>query len=668
MSKDKAANRITQLRKQLHYHNYRYYVLDDPEISDAEYDRLLRELEEIEQQYPDLITPDSPTQRVGHAPQQGFDTITHQVPLLSLGNAFDEEELTAFGERVTRWAETAVDFVCELKIDGLAVSLTYENGIFVSGATRGDGIQGEDITQNLRTVRSIPLKLTEPVDINVRGEVYIKRPDFERLNRAREQAGEAMFANPRNAAAGSLRQLDPQVTAKRSLDAFLYGIGYVRGKEVTTHLAGLNLLKELGFKTNPHARHCQGVDEVMAYIREWTDKRNELPYEIDGIVVKVNNLELQTKLGSTAKSPRWAIAYKFPAEQAITRVQDIQVQVGRTGALTPLALLTPTLVAGSTVSRATLHNEDMVKAKDVRVGDYVVIQKAGDVIPEIVRSLPEKRQGTEQVFEMPTHCPACDGEVFRAPGEAVTRCVNTTCPAQRLERLIHFASRNALDIDGLGPAVITQLVETGLVDSPADLYQLTMEQLLPLERMGKKSAENLLAAIEESKKRPLSRLIFALGIRLVGSEAARELAREFGSMQQLMAATYDELVAIPAIGDKIAHSVLEFFQEDQNREEIRRLQLAGLNMTEAIETADNVLANLTFVVTGKLETFSRQQVQEKLRELGANVASSVSGKTDYLVAGEKAGSKLAKAQELQVNILNEQEFYQFLQERGVRFD
>ena len=664
MGKNADLKRIAELREQLNYHNYRYYVLDDPVISDHEYDQLMRELIELEARYPETVTPDSPTQRVGHAVVGGFAQVEHRTPLLSLSNAFNQKELEDFAKRVERWAGAPVDYVCELKFDGLAVSLTYENGIFVRGATRGDGQVGEDITQNLRTIRSIPLRLREPVSLEVRGEVYMPKEAYELLNKERAEKGEALFANPRNAAAGSVRQLDPKVTASRKLDIYVYSIGTVDHELLTTHIDSIKWLKELGFKVSPYIQHCENIDQVWTFIETWTEKRGSLPFDIDGIVVKVNSLAVQEKLGATAKSPRWAVAYKFPAEQAVAQVLDIEVNVGRTGAVTPLAILTPTLVAGSTVSRAALHNEDYVKNKDIRIGDYVVIQKAGDVIPEIVRSLPERRTGQEKIFMMPQVCPACGEQLQRQAGEAAVRCVNFECPAQSYERLIHYASRNAMNIEGLGPAVIQQLIDAGLVEDPADLYQLRYEQLIELERFGHKSAENLLAAIEASKTRPLANLVFALGIRFVGSEVALEFALHFGSMDRLRQAEYAELITIDAVGEKIATSVVDYFSRPENNDLIDRLQAAGVNMVQSKASGSQFLAGHTFVVTGKLERFSRREAEDLLRSLGANVTSSVSRNTTYLIAGEKAGSKLTKAQELGITVLNEQQFLDLVQQTG----
>lgn len=662
--------RIERLRWELRYHNYRYYILDDPSISDQEYDNLMRELIELETKHPQLITADSPTQRVGHTPSAKFATVTHREPLLSLNNAFSEEDLLAFQERVQKQSATPLSYVCELKIDGLAVSLNYEQGVFVQGATRGDGEVGEDITTNLRTIRSLPLRLNEEVNLNVRGEVYINREDFNALNEQRKEAGESLFANPRNAAAGSLRQLDPRITAQRPLDIFLYGLGSAEELEVTTQSAALKLIRDLGLRVNPYYQECTDFAEVLEFVRTWQEKRNSLPYEIDGVVVKVNELEIQRELGTTARSPRWAIAYKFPPEQVVTQVVKIGIQVGRTGALTPLAELEPVVVAGSTVSRATLHNEDFIRERDIRIGDYVVLQKAGDVIPEIVRSLPERRDGSEVPFSMVTNCPACGSLVVRPSGEAVTRCVNGQCPAQRLEKLIHFASKGALDIDGLGPAIITQLVEAKLVHSPADFYRLTKDELLGLERFGEKSADNLLAAIEGSKERPLSRVLFGLGIRLVGAEVARELAQATSSLDRLASLTKEELLEIPTVGEKIAQSILDYFADEDNQQLIQELKEVGVRLELPAEEdlVEQVLEGHTFVVTGRLEAFSRSEIEGLLRNLGANVTGSVSKKTSYLVAGPGGGSKLTRAQELGIPVLSEQELMDFLGERGVQLD
>ncbi len=664
MGRETDIQRIIELRDQIREHNYRYYVLDDPIIDDAEYDQLMRELIDLETKYPELISPDSPTQRIGHSVVSSFTPVEHQVPLLSLSNAFNQQELVEFCRRVQRWAEEPVEYVCELKFDGLAVSLNYEQGIFVQGSTRGDGYTGEDITQNLRTIPAVPLRLRKAVDLDARGEVFMSKQAYADLNRERELNGESLFANPRNAAAGSIRQLDPKVTAGRHLDIFIYGIGVTSTQTITTHMESLSWMKQLGLKVNPYVQKCRTIEQIWSFIEKWTARRDSLPFAIDGIVVKVNRLSIQAKLGATAKSPRWAIAYKFPAEQGISQVLDIQVNVGRTGAVTPLAILTPTLIQGSTVSRASLHNEDYVKAKDIRIGDYVVVQKAGDVIPEIVRSLPERRSGREEIFSMPKTCPACNQPISRAAGEAVTRCLNQKCPAQKYERLIHFTSRGAMDIEGMGPAVIQQLLDAGLVETAADIYKLRHDQLINLERFGPKSTDNLLAAIEKSKNRSLANLIFALGIRLVGEEAARELAEHFGTMEKLRNVNYEQLTKINTIGEKIARSVVDFFSDSENNRLIDELAELGVNMKQKQSEKTLKLQGLTFVVTGKLELFSRKQIENVLRNLGADVTSSVSSKTDYVIVGEKPGSKFDKAQQLGVNILNEQQFVDFLRKMG----
>ncbi|HHY10965.1 MAG TPA: NAD-dependent DNA ligase LigA [Firmicutes bacterium] len=660
---------IERLRSELRYHNYQYYVLDKPSISDQEYDELMRKLIELENEHPHLITADSPTQRVGHAPSPGFDAVEHLEPLLSLNNAFTKKDLLAFFKRIERHSRTALNYICELKIDGLAVSLDYENGYFVRGATRGDGEVGEDITSNLRTIRALPLRLHEPVNINVRGEVYINRSNFEALNESRAKEGLSLFANPRNAAAGSLRQLDPRVTAERPLEIYLYGLGGRASAACDTQKKALEYIKKLGLRINPHSRLCENAEEVIDFIEEWKEKRRELDYEIDGVVVKVNDLEMQHSLGTTARSPRWAIAYKFPPEQVITKVLNIGVQVGRTGALTPLAELEPVFVDGSRVSRATLHNEDIVKDRDIRIGDYVVLQKAGDVIPEIVRSLPARRDGSEVPFKMAAHCPACGSAAVRVPGEAVTRCVNAQCPAQRLARLIHFASRGALDIEGLGPAIISQLIDNGLLKNAGDFYRLTKEDLLALERFGEKSAENLLTAIARSKEQDFSRVIFGLGIRLVGAEVAREIAGAVADIDELASLTKEELLEINSVGEKIAQSILDYFADPENQALVKALKEAGLRLKRSGgPKKPQVLSGLTFVLTGRLQRFGRQEAADLLRSFGAGVASSVSSRTNYLVAGERGGSKLAQAEELSVPILTEDEFIQFLNERGAKLD
>lgn len=664
--------RIRKLRDEIEFHNYRYYVLDDPVISDAEYDALMRELVELEAEHPELVTPDSPTQRVGAAPAEAFAPVVHRSPMMSLANVYSVEELRAFDTRVRKALDgEPVEYVAELKIDGLAVSLTYEDGKFVRGATRGDGTTGEDVTHNLKTIRSIPmrLRLDRPVSIDVRGEVYMIRREFHKLNEERRAAGEPLFANPRNAAAGSLRQLDPKVTAARPLDIFVYGIGYVSGAggaAPETHLEALGLLKEAGFRTNPNTRLCRTIDEVVDYCAHWGERRDSLDYEIDGVVVKVNSLAQQERLGATARSPRWAVAYKFPARQATTKVRDIIVQVGRTGTLTPVAVLDPVELAGSTVSRATLHNEDIIRAKDIRIGDTIIVEKGGDVIPEVVKVVTERRTGAEREFRMPTKCPECGADVVRLEGEAASRCVGgMACPAQVREGILHFASRDAMDIEGMGPSLVAQLLDTGLVKTVADIYDLKLDDIARLERMGKKSAENLLGAIERSKSHPLHRLVFALGIRHVGERSARDLAEHFGTMDRLAAATYDELTDVPDVGPKVAESVLAFFREPRNREILRRLADAGVNMKETEKvapSAESPLAGKTVVLTGTLERFTRKEAEEAVLARGGKVSSSVSRKTDYVVVGKDPGSKYDKARELGVTILDEHEFARLLGE------
>ena len=669
---EKARQEIAALSEQLRYHDYRYYVLDSPEIADAEYDQLMGRLRELEAAYPELVQPSSPTQRVSGRPLAGFGQVEHRIPLLSLDNATTQEELWDFNGRIQRWLQGPVIYVVEPKIDGLAISLTYEDGVFVRGATRGDGERGEDITQNLRTINSIPLRLRGedlPPIMEVRGEAYMDRRAFDDLNRRRGEMGETLFANPRNAAAGSLRQLDPSVTASRRLNVFMYAIGYYEGIELTTHWQVLEYLREVGFRVNPLIERCSDVEAVWKYCERIESQRDELVYDIDGVVVKVDNLAAQAALGATGRSPRWAIAFKYPAEEATTIVEDIIVQVGRTGALTPLALLTPVEVAGSTVSRATLHNADILRAKDVRIGDTVIIRKAGDVIPEIVMPVESKRTGEERVFTMPSHCPVCNAEVQRLPGEAVTRCIGTACPAQLVESLVHFAARGAMDIEGLGPALVSQLVEAGLVKDPADLYYLDGSALRTLPRMGEKSVDNLLRAIEASKSRPLARVIYALGIRLVGEAASRELAMHFQTMEHMMAASREELQEVDLVGDKIAESVIAFMAEPQNRGVIERLAKSGVNMSEATEEvysteAPSPLAGKTVVLTGSLRRYTRQEAAELVRALGGKVTSSVSRNTDYVVAGQDPGSKYTRAQELGVKILSEADLESLVEGRS----
>lgn len=662
---------IAALRKELQYHTYRYYVLDDPEIEDRQFDVLMRRLIELEAAYPNLITTDSPTQRVGGIVAGGFKSVTHLSPMRSLGNAFSAEELVAFHNRVQSGLgiEEKTEYIVELKMDGLAINLTYEKGHLVSGVTRGNGNQGEDVTSNIRTIKSVPLILhgdaaTIPPLLEVRGEVYMPKREFERLNREREEAGEPLLANPRNAAAGSLRQLDPKITAERALDIFVYGIGMYTGVELTTHGQMLEYLNQLGLKINSQYKIFETIEDVITYCTNFAEKRFELPYAIDGMVIKVNDLASQHALGYTAKDPRWAIAYKFPAEQAITVVEDIFVGLGRTGVLTPTAILRPVKVAGSTISRATLHNLDYIEEKDIRIGDTVVIHKAGEVIPKVLSVVLEKRTGEEIPFVMPQTCPECGGQVVRQDGEAAHKCINSHCPALFREGLIHFVSRDAMNIDGLGPAVLNALVDTNLVKDVADLYQLEMEQVLTVPRMALKSAENLLTAIEASKQAGLARLLFALGIRHVGVKAAGIVARHFGNIEDIKKASVEELLQLDEIGGKIAESIVAYFAEAENIELIERLRSAGVKTTEEKQVIEEneLFAGKTFVLTGTLEKMSRNQAADIIQKLGGKVSGSVSKKTSYVVAGAEAGSKLDKAQQLGVEVLNEEQFIKMVGE------
>lgn len=661
LTKAEARRRIEHLRRIIGQHSYRYYVLDTPEIIDAEYDRLVRELQALEGAFPDLVTADSPTQRVGAPPSDAFAPVTHRQPMLSLANAFDEEELTAWARRVqAALGAQRVEYVCELKIDGAAVSLTYQRGRFARGATRGDGVQGEDVTANLKTVKSLPLRLQTdrpPALLEARGETYLPLTAFEAANRERAAAGEPVFANPRNAAAGSLRQLDPHVTASRPLDLFIYGAGAAEGVEFRTHYDALAWLKSAGFRINPHTSLCRSLDEVIAYIRRWMGRRKDLPYDTDGVVVKVNSLGQQAELGATSQAPRWALAFKFPAEQAVTRVTDIHVYVGRTGALTPVAELEPVRVSGVTVTSATLHNEEEIRRKDVRIGDAVVVQRAGEVIPEVVRVLTERRAGGERKFIMPRTCPACGAAVHRPEGDAVARCTNIACPAQVLGRLIHFCSRDAMNIDRVGPKLLMQLLRENLIADPAGLYALRKEQLVALERMGDKSAQNVLDSIAQSKRTTLARFLYGLGIRHVGAHVADVLAAHFGGLERVLWATFEEVRDVSGIGPTIAESITAFFRQPENRRLVRQLLDAGVRPAPpAPITATGPLAGKQLVFTGTLLSSSRSKAEALARERGAVVASSVSKKTAYLVAGAEPGSKLEKARKLGVPLLTEREF------------
>ena len=661
------AERVEELRQTLNQYGYEYYVLDRPSVPDSEYDRLMNELIQIETDYPELRTPDSPTQRVGGAPLDAFVKVTHDTPMLSLGNVFSKEELVEWVERIEKDLGYTPTFVAELKFDGLAVSLKYENGRLVRGATRGDGTTGEDITQNLKTIRSIPLRLNEDVTFEVRGEAYMPKRSFEQLNDERERNGEPLFANPRNAAAGSLRQLDSKIAASRNLAFFAYGL-VSQDDLVASHDESLDYLKRLGVAVSGDYTTCQTADELWDYIETYATKRSDLPYEIDGIVIKVAGYEEQEQLGFTAKSPRWAVAYKFPAEEVVTTIEDVDFSVGRTGKVTPRARFAPVSVAGSTVTYATLHNEDFIKEKDLHIGDRVVIKKAGDVIPAVVSALASERSGEERVIEFPTHCPACGSELIRLEGEADHRCVNPECPAQLLEGLIHFVSRQAMNIDGLGEKVITQLHEAGLVHNVADLYRLDRDDLLGLERMGETSVTNLLSAIEQSKQNSLERVLFALGIRLVGQKAASLIAERFETMEAIIAATVEELTAIDGIGTKMAESIVLYFEKPEARELVKELSESGVNLsfkgTKRPTTEGAPLSGKTVVLTGKLHEMTRGEAGKQLERLGASVTGSVSKNTDLLVAGEKAGSKLAKAESLGIEVWDEAKLLNFLHEQA----
>ena len=662
------SERAAQLRDLINRYNFLYYSADDPEVTDAEYDRLFAELKKLEADYPELITADSPTQRVGSAPLDKFTQVTHAMPMLSLDNVFDEAELTAFNQRVLDRLNTdaVITYAAEPKLDGLAISIRYENGLLVQAATRGDGAVGEDVTENVRTIRNIPLKLhgkNVPQVVEIRGEIYMPKAGFEKLNQQRLANNEKLFVNPRNAAAGSLRQLDSSVTASRPLALFCYGLGELQGMErPSSHTEAMQIISEWGGAVSPDTKQLKGVDECLEFLHQLGERRASLSYDIDGVVFKVDDSRLQERLGFVSRAPRWAIAYKFPAQEESTQVIDIEVQVGRTGALTPVARLQPVFVGGVTVSNATLHNEDEVRRKDVRIGDTVIIRRAGDVIPEVVQVVKNKRPANATEFVMPTHCPVCGAEVERVEGEAVARCSGGLfCGAQRKEAIKHFASRKALDIDGLGDKLVEQLVDAELIKDPADLFYLNKEQFSALERMGEKSAENLVNALEQAKNTRFARFLYALGIREVGEATARSLALHFVELDKLTAAKEDELIEIEDVGPVVAHHIYTFFQQTHNLDVIQRLLDAGVNWPEEKPVyADSALAGKTIVLTGTLENLSRSEAKEKLLALGAKVAGSVSAKTDYVVAGRDAGSKLNKAQSLGIDVVDEATLIQWI--------
>lgn len=663
MEKDAIYRRAKELREAIEYHNYRYYVLDDPEISDAEYDRMMRELEKLEAEFPELRDANSPTQRIGAPPLEEFETVTHTIPMLSLANGQNEMEVREFDQRVRRFLgmDGDIAYVAEPKLDGLAVELVYESGSLVVGSTRGDGVNGENITQNLRTIRSIPLslvgkKVPVPERLEVRGEVYMEIERFRELNKKREASGEPLFANPRNAAAGSLRQLDPAITASRPLNIFFYGMGGISGYTFKTHSEFLETLPYWGLRVNHLTKRCRDIHEAIEYYDDIEGEREMLPYEIDGVVIKVDDLMLQSQLGVISRNPRWALAYKFRPKQETTKVLDIIPQVGRTGAITPVAILEPIRVGGIEIGRATLHNQDEIDKKDVRIGDTVIVQRAGDVIPEVVKVVGSKRTGAERKFHIPDTCPVCGADVVRLENEAVHRCIGLSCLAQLKGRIKHFASKRAMDIDGLGDKLVAQLVDRGMVKDVSDLYRLSKEDLVGLERMADKSAQNILDAIEGSKKKPLAKFIYALGIRHVGEHLSEVLAKELKSLTNFFRVTEEELLAIREVGPELAQSVVRFFGDARNREVVAKLQGAGLTIAGPGVERTAKLKDLTFVFTGALVTFSRDEARNLVESLGGRTASGISKKVDYVVVGKDPGSKYDRAKELGITVLSESQF------------
>ena len=663
MAPREAEKRATQLSKEIEYHNYRYYVLDDPEISDAAYDALLKELEGLEQAFPELRTPNSPTQRVGSAPLEAFGQVPHTIPMLSLANAMEAEAVIEFDQRIKRFlkSDTDITYVAEPKLDGVAIELIYERGELAAGSTRGDGFNGEDVTKNLRTIKTIPLHLIErkvalPERLEVRGEVYMEVADFKTLNKRQEQMGEPLFANPRNAAAGSLRQLDSAVTAQRPLKIFCYGVGEVRGRTFESQWEVLQTLPEWGLRTMHLVRRCKHIQEAVVYYKEINAEREGQPYEMDGVVIKVDSFALQRRLGEVSRSPRWAVAYKFPAKEATTKIIEIRAQVGRTGALTPVALMEPVRIGGVEVKRATLHNQDEIEKKDIRIGDIVVVRRAGDVIPEVVKVITSKRTGAERRFVMPGSCPVCGSDVVRLPGEAAHRCVGISCAAQLKGRIRHFASKRAMDVDGLGVKLIDQLVDKGLLKDIADLYDLTQDDLAQLERMAAKSAENLIKALAKSKRPSLARFLYALGMRHVGEHIAQVLGRVLPALDRFYKISSEELEGIAGIGPEVAQSVQGFFRDKKNREVIKRLLKAGVEIIAPSAKRATPLQGKSFLFTGALEGMTRDEAKDLVLALGGEVAASADKGVAYVVVGKEPGSKYAKAKELGLTIIDEEEF------------
>ena len=652
---------IDELRELINYHSNLYYTKDEPEISDFEYDKLMSQLKAMEAENPELITPDSPTQRIGGKILEGFEEVTHAVQMQSLNDVFDRESVIDFGIKTENALGENVEYITELKIDGLSVSLEYRNGIFFRGSTRGDGNVGENVTENLKTIRSIPLKLNENIPfLEVRGEVYMPHKSFEALNKRQEETGQKTFKNPRNAAAGSLRQLDSSVVAQRKLDIFVFNIQQIEGKEIATHKEGLQYLSKLGFKTIPDTPVYSSIEEAFSEVKRIGEKRDALDFDIDGAVIKVNSLRQRELLGSTAKCPKWAVAYKYPPEIKETKLTDIVIQVGRTGVLTPNAVLESVRLAGTTVSRATLHNVDYIREKDIRIGDKVLVQKAGDIIPEVLSVVKEKRTGDEKIFEMPDRCPVCSARVYREEGEAAYRCTGSECEAQLARNIIHFASRDAMDIEGMGPAMVEKLLENGLVSSVYDIYTLKAEDVAALDKMGEKSASNLISAISKSKENDLSKLIFALGIRHVGSRNAKILAMKFRTLDKLINATEEEISSVDEIGTVIAQSIANFFNQEQNIELVSNLRSAGLNLECKEFISEGVFSGKTFVLTGTLPTLSRNEASKIITDNGGKVSSSVSKKTDYVLAGEEAGGKLDKANALGITVISEADLFNLI--------